>query len=340
MINSQKEGSIKKKRKNNTAKWKQIKNVVKTALSIRKTKSDSLSEMYLYADYNFDTFLKEGATSDDSFYKYIKLKRSKIFHGNSYASDDMFGCSCFCTKNKQNTTYFGRNFDWEKHPSLIVHTYPKGHYKSISIVDMYYLGCPDGIRMYLPWNIKKLLKAAYLPFDGMNECGVAVAILRVPHAKCEIEKGKVTINSITAVRMILDYCASVEEAIALLSRYNIIFLRNVPLHFFIADSTGKSIVVEFVDGKMEVIESETAWNVVTNFIMDNRYNEGVGVDRFYTANKILKRKKGDIDSNEAMDILHNVKEHTVWSAVYKLNSGKLNVCFDENYEIVNQFSLD
>lgn len=320
--------------------WMQLKNAAKTTLSIRRSQSKNFYEMYHYTDYNFDAFLKQGVASDNEFYQYIKLKRRKIFRGDSYAPSDMFGCTCFCVKNKQGTVYYGRNFDWEEHTSILVHTSPKEHYKSISMVDLYYLGCPGGFRMYLPWNIKNLLKAAYLPFDGMNERGVAVALLRVPHAECEKKESRITINSVTAVRMLLDNSASVDEAVELLSQYNITFLGNVPVHYFIGDATGKSVVVEFLDGKMEVIEADLPWNSVSNFIMDDRYNEGTGIDRYYTANKMLKRKKGDINDKEAMEILENVKEQTVWSTVFNLQSRQADICYGENYEIVNHFNIE
>ncbi len=317
----------------------EIGNVIKTIKSIRKVDEFPLYEMHNYAKYHFDTFLSRGASSDEAFYKFLNIKKSRIFHGTSYASDDMFACTCFSTRNNAGKVFFGRNFDWETHPVLLLHNIQTGYYKSISMVDLYYLGCNTGFRMFLPTNLKKLLKAPYLPFDGMNECGVAIGILRVPHAECSIDPNRVTINSITALRLILDNASSVDEAIELFERYNIVFMRNIPLHYYIADASGRSVVIEFLEGKLKVIEQNFLWNVASNFLLDCKYNEGVGIDRYYTANKILKRKKGDIDWEEAMEILREVKDKTVWSGVYDLEERELTICLGENYDEVKHFIL-
>lgn len=317
----------------------EIGSVIKTIKSIRKVNEFPLYEMHNYANYDFDTFLCRGVSSDEDFYEFLNIKKNRIFQGSSYATDDMFACTCFSTKNNAGKVFFGRNFDWETHPVLLLNNNPEGCYKSISMVDLYYLGCNTGFKMFLPFNLKKLLKAPYLPFDGMNECGVAIGILRVPHAECLIDPDRVTINSITALRLILDKASSVDEAIELFKRYNIIFMKNIPLHYYIADASGRSVVIEFLEGKLNVIEQDFLWNVASNFILDCKYNEGEGIDRYYTANKILKRKKGDIDREEAMGILRGVKDNTVWSGVYDLEERELTICLGENYDEVKHFIL-
>lgn len=65
------------------------------------------------------------------------------------------------------------------------------------------------------------LAAPYLPFDGINEKGVAIALLAVPEAEVSYSADKVTLSTTTAIRLVLDKAANVDEAIDLLKQYNI-----------------------------------------------------------------------------------------------------------------------
>ena len=60
------------------------------------------------------------------------------------------------------------------------------------------------------------LAAPFLPFDGMNEKGLAIALLAVPEAEAPYNPDKIMLNTTTAIRLVLDKAANVEEAIELL----------------------------------------------------------------------------------------------------------------------------
>ena len=51
-----------------------------------------------------------------------------------------FGCSLFVAFGDPQQPLFARNFDWETHPAMVVHTDPPDGYASMSIVDIGYLG--------------------------------------------------------------------------------------------------------------------------------------------------------------------------------------------------------
>lgn len=55
-----------------------------------------------------------------------------------------FGCSLFVAAGDPARPLFGRNFDWDDHPALLLRTSPPDGYASISMVDILYLGVgPD-----------------------------------------------------------------------------------------------------------------------------------------------------------------------------------------------------
>ena len=82
-----------------------------------------------------------------------------------------FGCSLFVAAGDPNRPLFGRNFDWDGHPALLLRTSPPDGYASVSMVDISYLGVgPD------PTGDRRLLDAPLLPFDGMNERGLTVGL--------------------------------------------------------------------------------------------------------------------------------------------------------------------
>lgn len=104
-------------------------------------------------------------------------------------SDD---CTCFAALNPEGDRIFGRNFDWYRHPSLLLFTDPPGAYASVSMVDIHYLGY--GIEGASLVGRMRLLLAPYFPFDGMNEAGLGVGMMAVPYARDSQDPQKATIG--------------------------------------------------------------------------------------------------------------------------------------------------
>ncbi|HUV35277.1 MAG TPA: carcinine hydrolase/isopenicillin-N N-acyltransferase family protein, partial [Candidatus Desulfaltia sp.] len=74
---------------------------------------------------------------------------------------------------------------------------------------------PDG------GGLESLTTAPYMPFDGMNEAGLVVAMAAISHAEPPRDSGKVTLDEIGVIRLLLDRAATVEEALGLLGEYNV-----------------------------------------------------------------------------------------------------------------------
>ena len=233
------------------------------ANSIEKL-DDGLWSMEYKGDYGFDEFLTQGgAASDAEMVEYIV---SFLSHGfwNSDTSDvgGSFGCSTLSVKSPEGTALFGRNFDWDECKAMVIHTVPKDGYESISTTCLDFLGFgedwgPDGSM----GDKFMALAAVYVPLDGMNEKGLCVADLMVNDGEVvhqDTDRPDLTITS--ALRLLLDKAATVDEALELLEQYDMNFSIGAAHHFSIADATGKSVVVEYLEGEMVVSETD----VVTN----------------------------------------------------------------------------
>ncbi len=186
--------------------------------------------MHLYGDYGFKEFLKKGIQPGSS--------------SSVSTPAAPWACTVFGALNAEGDKLLGRNFDWDNHPALLLFTDSPDGYASISMVDIFYLGFTGqgGIPIA---ERERLREAAYMPFDGMNEKGLAVGMMAVPSVKPDHDPGKVTLSSLNLIRLLLDYAQNLDEALALLQNYNVDFGGGPTIHYLIADKSGHSAIVEY-----------------------------------------------------------------------------------------------
>jgi predicted choloylglycine hydrolase len=189
-------------------------------------------------------------------------------------------------------------------------------------------------------NRENLLGTPFVPYDGLNEKGVAIGMMSVPEAKAPFDPAKVTIGEIQLIRLVLDYAKDLNEAISLIQDYNI-EMQTPPIHYLIADASGHSAVVEFVGGKMIVIRNNEPWQVSTNFVIHGtRAPEFVSCVRYNRAYASLHDKRGNISKEYAMGVLNQVHQTvTRWSTVYCMNTGEISIAVGNKYDSVRKFSL-
>lgn len=329
-----------------------------------KNRSAPVYYMEVSGGYYFDDFLEQGgASSDDELIKFVTDKLTKGLLPITI-EPSRFGCSAFTCTGEDGDKYFARNYDFTTTPGMIVRTNPgKGRYASISSVDLKFIGLKDGVNLDDITQKLICLAAPYVPVDGINEAGVACGILvsyQGAGNECistNQQTDKPDITSSTMIRMILDYAGSVEEAVALVEKYDLHDSANSSFHYIVADSTGKSAILEWVyatdetdtDGtkrELKVIyndddaalgEAEAAdkFQYVTNFIAcPGYYLEGDDVkslDRYTTIRKRIngsgKNTEGIISEENALKLMRRVGGRiwygensaiTVWSALYNL----------------------
>ncbi|MFD6564024.1 linear amide C-N hydrolase [Micromonospora profundi] len=240
--------------------------------------------------------------------------------GTDATPSSPFGCSLFVAAGDPARPLFARNFDWDANPALVLRTDPPGGYAAISLVDISYLGVGAD-----PSGDRRLLDAPLLPFDGMNERGLAVGLAADDAATARAEPGKPTVGSVRILRLVLDRAATVDEAVAVFRRHNLDFSGGPPLHYLLADATGASAVVEFVDGELRVEKGTGGWQALTNVPVTGVSEQRRREDRRYGQIALaLSRAGGVLDAAAAHRVLAAVRQgHTRWSVTYGLRSGEV-----------------
>jgi Acyl-coenzyme A:6-aminopenicillanic acid acyl-transferase len=272
-------------------------------------------------------------------------------------------CSSFTVLNSQGHAILGYNNDGDYHPIMLLFTDPSDGYASVSIVD---LGgsIPGFTKKFTPFdsdrNRSLLLYAPYSAQTGMNEMGLAVSTMVDPSGDWSIDPEKETLGAAEARRFILDHAKDVEEAITLLSQYNVSYTGTSVSHLLVADSSGHSALLEWVDGEMKVMRNQNPWQVSTNFrvygaqkqidsyISDyytwgNIAGDSMGKNywRYVTAWETLKKADGLLSPEESMDLLSTISipYKTQYSVVFDLTSGEFQIVTERNYEQVYHYQL-
>ncbi len=301
-------------------------NELRSLASIRKLDDYGMLRMRYYGDYGFDEFLKTGAKKDQDIEAFVTKRLLKGLPIDLNITGA--GCTAFAVHDVNGNMLFGRNFDFRYAPSMQVFTQPANGYASVSTVNLSYAGyskekLPEGLN---PQSFLALA-APFLPFDGMNEKGVAIALLAVPEVQLDFDAQKITLNTTTAIRLVLDKAATAEEAVDLLSQYNIYFSDDTSCHYLIADASGNSVLVEFYAGKLQAVTSMENYQVASNFIAYNNLNIGEGYDEFdrYNAVKaVIEQNGGTLTRDQAVTTLTQVGvydegvDKLQWSVVYDL----------------------
>ena len=324
-----------------TGAWVLFGTFVKAANSIEKLE-DGLYAMEYIGDYGFDEFLAQGgAVSDSAVAEYLVCYLSHGFYTiEADAQPGEFGCSTICARDAGGTVYFGRNYDWEECRAIIVHTRPDDGYESISTCCPDFLGfgedySPDGTMM----ERMQTLAAVYVPLDGMNEKGLMVADLMAgDKEQTHQQTGKPALTTTTAIRLLLDKAATVEEAVELLRQYDMNSSMGSAHHLSIADADGNSVVVEYVSGEMLVTHTK----VVTNHYLSDCAKKGVGSEQSHLRFNTLVGYTAPADAEDTRDMLESVaqknypqqedaREKTMWSIVYCPKERRADFYFAENY---------
>ncbi len=329
-------------------------NEIKTLFTLHKINDHPFYEMTYHADYAFDEFLDNGgAATDDELVSFIKRK---ILKGISLKVNPSGACSTFITTTPDGDNLFARNFDYVPSVGLILRTQPKNGYKSISVVNLNHLGLSQE---KLPnkglMNRFITLAAPYAPLEGMNEKGVSIAVLIISKGVVHQETGKVPVTTTSAIRMILDRASSVKEAVSLLSKYDMNSSGSTGYHFQIADASGDTAIVEYIDNEMHVLTKDEGYTAATNFVLYNDMNDGFGQDRYQTIRNVQDETNNIMTQEDALNLLLKVpgvgfrevegksepiKSDTQWSSIYNLDKLTLSICTSKDINKIYNYTID
>ena len=266
--------------------------------------STTLSSAVFAGDYGFDKFLENGgAKSDADVFKFLNTLTDTLFFPNS---DQGFACSTSQFKS-ENGYLFGRNFDWDNCHALVLTSYPTDGYSSISTVNTDFITGTTGT---LPEDIL-ILAAHYAPLDGINEKGLCISVNMLPDGEILNQNtDKPDLQITTAVRLILNRAATVEEAVELLKQYDLHRSYNSETHFMIADAAGKCVCVEYIKNEMIVIDAK----IMTNCYLAEGELFGKGKEeaqkRFDTIVASTASKE-TFTTDEVRDVMASARRSTV-----------------------------
>ncbi len=353
-------------------------NEINTAFSFKKLrdrnedhKDGALYEMTVKGDYYFEEFREKGASSDAELISYITSHITKGLIPMKISESEI-ACSAFTAELENGDRVFGRNYDFDRTNTCIVKTSPSHGYKSISTIDLQFLGLDTSKDVKGLMNRITALAAPFVPLDGVNEKGVACAIFMSYQGKDQTiatnqATDKPDITSTTMLRLILDYAATIEEAVSLIEKYDLHDSAQTSYHYMIADATGRSAILEWINGtdqtdndgtKRHLVvtyndndnqigtrEAECDYQWITNFIVQPGYYESdeekAGFDRYNIIYDGLSKVNGKLkDEQSAMNILQSVGQRyykeghsgcTVHSVVYNLTKRTSYFIPNENY---------
>ncbi len=249
-------------------------------------------------------------------------------------------CSVF-SATTENSVIMGRNWDNQNVGSVIVNLYypPKG-YASISFSRAIDMGFPLNVDLedFKSSELgNKLLLAPFYAMDGINEHGLAVSVAGVKQITVKPKSDKESVCITFLMRKILDQAKNVEEAVNLVEKYIPFDLdkNSLNCHLFIADSSGKSVILEYVEDQWKRIYGDKSWQVLTNKpiykVSDANLREKCW--RYRTISDTLEKTRGNVDWKAGMKILQDVRQKgTTWSVVYSLTSKELYFSVYQNWD--------
>ena len=245
-----------------------------------------------------------------------------------------WACSLFAALGGTEK-FYGRNFDWVDSPALLLFTHPADGYASVSMVDLAYLEFGDQVDRLTELPLvqrQALLDAPALPFDGMNERGLVVGMAAVPDGNMPIDPDKETIDSLLVIRKMLDQASTVDEAVAVLQRYNIDWgsgPRCIISSRIDRDSLrwSSSIRAKF---KSSLLTSPGIWRPISWSVRSAIMLPGTACATTRSISGFRLRRPSD--PAKAMQLLSDVSQPTTqWSMVYGLSTGEIVVTLGREY---------
>ena len=305
-------------------------NQVATLSSLKLVDDYPLYTMHYYGSYNQSRFTSQS------------IGRDVPYGPPDLKGNNAWGCSLFASFGAAQNKLFGRNFDWEFSPAVLLFTHPPGGYASVSMVDIAYLGFDEHqVKTLTELTLEErqpLLNAHNWPFDGMNEKGLAIGMAAVPPGQMPDNPNKKTIGSLEVMREILDTAGNIDQAVEVLENYNIDFQGGPALHYLIADSTGRAILVEFYQGKINLIPNDTPWHLATNYLQSAVEETQGQCNRYDIIANEMEKVDGQLSATGGLDLLSGVTQPgTQWSILYHMSSGEIDVVmgrqFDHPYRV-------
>ena len=352
---------------------------IRTLATVRQVGDNPyLYTMQYKAAYNLDDVIDKDVDTNAELLDYVISRVGKglpIKIQSSQVADETgelktFSCTSFQALQADGDGYwYGRNYDYYKNPTMVTFSHPENGYASIGCSDMSHIGYGlDKLPVKFLSRIN-CLAAIYAPVDGINEKGLCTSIMALPHQASQQDTPKHDVGTTMIMRLWLDRCATVEEALALLESVDVRHdaIVGTGYHYMIADATGHCVVVEFdKDDNWKTIlvrkpEGENSMLVTNHLLNPKHYTTEPDIAvgnpnsrswwRYETAGAFLREHNGILTFEQAQECLAMVHwvdlpipgdevEDTQYSNVYDQQNLTLSLRNWNDYETTHMFILE
>ena len=254
--------------------WAKFGALVRGAGSVQKL-DEGLYYMEYKGDDGFDELIaRGGGKSSGELAEYVMDFLSRgFYHPAVDPAPAQYGCSALTARTPEGDVLMGRNFDFPSATGMILHTVPARGYETYTTFNLEFLGFGEGWRPEGFRNQYMALSALFFALDGINEKGLAVADLMAgDDAQTHQDSGKPALTTTSAICYLLKNAATVDEALDLLRGIDMHSDIGAAHHYAISDASGRSVVVEYVDDGMVVVESPALTN---HYLCEEKRNVGL-----------------------------------------------------------------
>lgn len=309
--------------------WMEFSPMVKGALSCEKL-DDGLYYIAYKGDDGFDGLMEKGGfeTADQlADYAIDFLSKGHYKPGVKTGKAD-YGCSAMTVSTPEGGVLMGRNFDFSSAIGVIMHTIPDRGYESITTFNVEFYGFSKDYKPEGFANQYLALAGLFVALDGVNEKGLAVADLMAGDTiQTHQRTDKPDLTTTGAIRYLLKNAANVGEALELLNGIDMHSDIGSAHHYAISDASGRSVVVEYVDNKMVVTESQA---VANHYLCEQKHNVGLmeGDDRYDRLCQRYEQAGGMMNEKELTEAIKAVSQPevkgeflgTAWTMVMDLKN--------------------
>lgn len=313
----------------------------------------NLYRMDVKYDYDLDKMLHACKADNQSTIDTLLREALPLLPISMKAPD--FGCSAFTVKTADGQVLMGRNYDFKNNSSaMLVYCSPKNGYKSVATAAL------DNLSANQVDSVKSKLACLAAPFvclDGVNEKGVSIAVLTLDSEPTVQSTGKDVLATTMVIRLVLDRAATTEEAVALISQYDVFATSGRDYHFYITDASGDGRAVEFdcmSEGREMVV---TQVQAVTNFfamyadqVLPDQHNGvyGHGRERFDRIAGVLAAAQDTATQDTAWEALKaaaqapkegDITSNTQWSIVYSNTDQTAEIVIRRDWDNITSYAL-
>jgi len=308
-------------------------NAEKTFHSLKMINDFPFYSAKYFGDYRIKEFIDGSIQSPSDVVPFFELLFSKLGSPVKLSfpipPNIDSGCSAFYY-HFNNKSIIGKNLDWKKDPVLLLKTSPKDGYSALSMVNLSF--CDFFGLNSIKYSI---LLSPYVPLDGMNEKGLVVSMLSVHKGSSYTnDLNKRSVGDFNIIRIILDTCSNVDEAITVFKKYNLMQTGALPLHYLIADKN-ISCIIEFFDGNINIRENKKL-SYLTNFLTLNEAEYETHMEtcsRYQLLRDYLTSKNSEMNDTEAKKLLAKTSvftsayqvPSTIWSLLFIPEELKLKI---------------